>query len=97
MLKSTLPYLIREALETGSWELTEQTSNTELFTRAGEQLRIGTKALRGTNPPSYVYEYVDADRGLRRQSMTVINSLCALIAKSGQLFAEDANVSTTTE
>lgn len=97
MIKSNLPYLLKEALDTGAWELTEQTTNTESFTRGSERIMIGTRALRGTTPPSYVYEYVDNDRRIRRQTMTVINSLCAMVAKSGQLFTEDDNVSTTTE
>lgn len=97
MPKSKLPYLIQEALETGGWELGSEASYAETYVRGSESLAIGTRALRGTNPPSYVYEYVDTETKHRKQSMTVINSLCAMIAKSSKMSDPSANVSTTTE
>jgi hypothetical protein len=75
MSKTQLPYLIREALEAGEWKLNEIRPNTEKYTRGEDSILIGTRALRGTNPPSYVYELNG------KQSMTVINSLCAMLAK----------------
>ena len=95
--KSELPYLLKEALETGEWKLIAKDTNTETFSRGSEQVRIGTNALRSTNPPSYVYEYVDPENKYRKQSMTVINSLCALLAKSSKMSDPDDTVSTTTE
>jgi hypothetical protein len=95
--KTKLPYLLQEALETGKWEFSTQDSNTETYTRGSEQVKIGTNALRSTNPPSYVYEYVDPENKYRKQSMTVINSLCVLLAKASKMSDPTDTVSTTTE
>lgn len=75
MTKTQLPYLIREALEAGEWKTEKIGPNTETYTRGEDTILIGNRALRGTNPPSYVYELNG------KQSMTVINSLCAMLAK----------------
>jgi hypothetical protein len=95
--KSQLPYLLKEALETGGWELTDQTSTIETFIRGSETVKIGVKALRSTNPASYVYEISDPETKTHRTTMTVINSLCSLLAKSGKMSDPSATVSTTTE
>jgi hypothetical protein len=95
--KSQLPYLIREALETGKWEATDKTSTIETYVRGSETVKIGVKALRGTNPASYVYEVSDPEAPYYRTTMTVINSLCAMLARSAKMSDRSDNVSTTTE
>jgi hypothetical protein len=95
--KTQLPYLIREALETGKWEATDKTSTIETFVRGSETVKIGVKALRGTNPASYVYEISDPEIPYHRTTMTVINSLCAMLAKPTKMSDPTDSVSTTTE
>lgn len=95
--KTQLPYLLREALETGGWELIDQSSTIETFTRGSETVKIGLKALRGTYPASYVYEVSDPEIPYHKTTMTVINSLCAMLAKPTKMSDPTDNVSTTTE
>lgn len=79
--KSQLPYLIREALETGSWRQVELKQNHEIYERGSEIVTIGTTPLRGTEPPSMVYNWEDRETGTRISSRDVINSLSAKLAK----------------
>ena len=95
--KTQLPYLIREALETGKWEAVESTPTIETYVRGSETVKIAVKALRGTNPASYVYELSDPEINYHRTTMTVINSLCAMLAKPTKMSDPTDNVSTTTE
>lgn len=97
MPKSQLPYLIQEALETGGWAFANEATSTESYIRGSEIVRIGTRPLRGTTPPSYVYEVSDPSISYRKTDMIVMNLLCSKLAKSGKLSDPDDNVSTTTE
>lgn len=97
MPRSQLPYLIQEALETGGWAFDTDDTSTESYTRGSETVRIGTRPLRGTTPPSFVYEVSDPSAKYRKTDMIVMNLLCSKLAKSGKLSDPDANVSTTTE
>ncbi len=83
--KSTLPYLIQEALASGGWRLIDPNGNAETWKRNGEQVTIGKNLLRGTEPPSVVYEVWDPETGLRKTDSIVINLLCTRLAKSGKM------------
>lgn len=95
--KSKLPYLIREALESGKWEPVEVGGQIETYTRGTEIVKIGTNALRGTSPASYVYEVHDPEEDFRTTHMLVMNLLCLRLAKSSKMSSWFDTVSTTTE
>ncbi len=83
--KSILPYLIQEALFYGGWKLIDPNGNAETWKRNGEQITIGKNLLRGTEPPSVVYEIWDPETGIRKTDSIVINLLCVRLAKSGKM------------
>jgi hypothetical protein len=83
--KTSLNYLIQEALEAGGWKLINPDGNAETWRRNGEQVSIGKKLLRGTEPPSVIYEVWDPESGFRKTDSIVINLLCTRLAKSGKM------------
>jgi hypothetical protein len=97
MPKSKLPYLILEALESGNWEPSGSDSTTETFVRDGEQVMIGINKLRGTNPPSFVYEIKDFENEITKTHMAVMNLLCTRLAKPYKMSTWFDTVSTTKE
>ena len=84
-LKTTLPILIQEALQSGGWKLIDPNGNAETWKRNGEQVTIGKKLLNGTTPPSVVYEVFDPENEFRRTDSIVINLLCTRLAKTGKM------------
>lgn len=84
-LKSSLPYLIQEALASGGWKLIDPNGNAETWKRNGEQVTIGKRLLQGTDPASVVYEVWDPETGIRKTEMIVINLLCTRLAKAGKM------------
>jgi len=82
--KSKLPYILREALETGGWKITTANSNHEVYERNPDRITIGAKLLHGTNPPSVVYQLQNLANMEQERGITVINSLCAMVAKKHQ-------------
>ena len=95
--KSSLPYLITEALETGQWELIDTAGNSEAWMREGEWVKIGKNLLRGTEPASVVFEVSEPEANFRRTDSIVINLLCTRLAKKNKMSEWYDNVSTTTE
>lgn len=93
--KSTLPYLLLEALENGSWGLVATDGNNEEWQRGTETIKIGKKLLKGTTPPSVVYEVSDPEINFRRTDSIVINLLCTRLAKARKLSEWFDNVNTT--
>lgn len=55
MTKTQLPYLLQEALQVGEWKLVQANKNNEKYERGTAIIEIGTKALNGTVPASYVF------------------------------------------
>ena len=78
-LKTKLPYLLQEALETGDWKIDSVGANSETWIRPEQQVTIGHKLLNGTTPPSVVYQMTTEDGS--EHDMDVINSLCIKLAK----------------
>jgi hypothetical protein len=97
MTKTQLPYLIQEALEIGEWKQLGIEKGAEVYQRGSEVVRIGTRALRGTSPESYVYEVVDEEEGFRTNHSIVINLLCLRLASGSKMSTWFDSVSTTTE
>ncbi len=84
-LKTSLPYLIQEALASGGWKLIDPNGNAETWKRNGEQVTIGKRLLQGTDPASVVYEVWDPETGIRKTEMIVINLLCTRLSKAGKM------------
>jgi hypothetical protein len=97
MPKSQLPYLILEALQAGKWTFKEADKAGEVYAREGEEVRIGLRPLRGTDPVSYVYEVHDLDLNFRKVDKLVINLLCVRLAKTSKMSEWFDSMSTTTE
>lgn len=97
MPKLQLPYLILEALQTGRWNHKSTDKVSALYSRPGEEVRIGLTPLRGTDPVSYVYEIFDEDLGFRKTDKLVINLLCVRLAKSSKMSDWFDSMSTTNE
>lgn len=95
--KSSLNYLIQEALAAGGWELVDPNGNAETWERETEQVKIGKKELKGSNPPSIVFEIADPSIEFRKTDMIVINLLCTRLAKRQSMSAWYGNVNNTTE
>lgn len=53
--KTQLPYLLQEALQVGEWNVVSINKNNEKYERGQASIEIGTKALNGTVPASYVF------------------------------------------
>ncbi len=84
-LKTSLPYLIQEALASRGRKLIDPNGNAETWKRNGEQVTIGKRLLQGTDPASVVYEVWDPETGIRKTDMIVINLLCTRLAKAGKM------------
>ena len=95
--KSSLPYLVQEALEAGNWTLIDTSGNAESWNREGEWVKIGKNVLRGTEPVSIIYEVSEPEINYRSTQSIVINLLCTRLAKPYKLSTWDDKVSTTTE
>ena len=83
--KSSLDYLLKEALETGGWQLVETAGNNENWLREGEWVKIGKTPLRGTTPPSIVFEIFEPGINFRKTDMLVMNLLCVRLAKKRKM------------
>jgi hypothetical protein len=79
LLKTKLPYLLQEALETGGWKIDSVGANSETWTRPDQQVTIGHRLLNGTTPPSVVFQLTNEDGS--EHGLEVINSLCMKLAK----------------
>lgn len=95
--KTSLPYLITEALESGGWELIDTAGNSESWMRPGEWIKIGKNLLKGTDPASVVFEISEPEINFRKTDSIVINLLCIRLAKKNKMSDWYDNVSTTTE
>ena len=95
--KSSLNYILQEALENGNWELADGNGNAEQWARDGETVKIGKNLLRGSNPPSVIFEVSEPEINFRRTDSIVINLLCVRLAKPYKMSSWYDNVSTTTE
>jgi hypothetical protein len=93
--KSSLEYLIREALQTGNWQLMDANGNAELWMREDERVKIGKKSLKGTTPPSYVFEVSEPGIKFRKTDFIVMNLLCTRLAKRKKMSSWYDSVSTT--
>lgn len=79
MTKTQLPYLIQEALEIGGWNLIDLGKNNEKYQRGEATIEIGTKALRGTDPVSYVFRLEVAGNHVNKSEK--LPDLCKRLAK----------------
>lgn len=95
--KSSLNYLIQEALESGGWSLIDTAGNAEAWMREGEWVKIGKNLLKGTEPPSVVFEVSEPEINFRRTDSIVMNLLCTRLAKSKKMSSWYDKLSTTTE
>lgn len=95
--KSSLPYLLKEALETGQWQLIDSNTATEDWVRPGEVVKIGKNAIKSTDPHSYVFEVSEPGEGFRKTDLIVMNLLCRRLAKTDKMSTWYDNLSTTTE
>ena len=95
--KSSLSYLLQEALKSGKWELIKDNGNSELWEREGEAVTIAKNLLRSTEPPSVIFEMYEPEINFRRTDSLVINLLCLRLAKSHKMSSWYDNLSTTTE
>lgn len=93
--KSMLDYLVREALETGNWQLIDTSGSAESWMRAGEWIKIGKNSLKGTEPASYVFEISEPEINFRKTDSIVMNLLCTRLAKNKKMSSWYDNVSTT--
>tara|TARA_R110000782_G_scaffold71386_4_gene143178 strand:- start:370 stop:627 length:258 start_codon:yes stop_codon:yes gene_type:complete len=78
-IKTKLPYLLQEALETGGWKIDSVGANSETWTRPDQQVTLGHRLLNGTTPPSVVFQLTTLDGP--EHGLEVINSLCMKLAK----------------
>jgi hypothetical protein len=78
-IKTKLPYLLQEALETGAWKIDTVGANSETWIRPDQQVTLGHRLLNGTTPPSVVFQLTTEDGS--EHGLEVINSLCMKLAK----------------
>lgn len=80
MKKSKINVIIKEALEVGGWELSDQKTNYETFSRPNQTVEISVHPMR-TDPESYIFTFEDHRKHTKITSTDVINSLCSRLAK----------------
>lgn len=95
--KSSLNYLLQEALESGRWELVSAEGNSEKWVRGDETVTIAKNLLRSTEPPSVIFEVFEPEINFRRTDSLVMNLLCLRLAKSSKMSSWYDKLSTTTE
>jgi len=95
--KSSLNYLLQEALQSGKWELVKDNGNSEEWAREDEQVTIAKNLLYSTEPPSVIFEVFEPEIAFRRTDSLVMNLLCLRLAKSSKMSSWYDNLSTTTE
>lgn len=79
MTKTQLPYLLQEALSTGNWDLVSINKNNEKYQRGEATIEIGTKALNGTVPASYVFRLQSGEASINKAEK--LPDLCIRLAK----------------
>jgi hypothetical protein len=95
--KTSLNYLLQEALENGRWELVSAEGNSEKWVRGDETVTIAKNLLRSTEPPSVIFEVFEPEINFRRTDSLVMNLLCLRLAKSSKMSSWYDKLSTTTE